>query len=153
MVLFLDFDGVLHPDVTGRELFSQLPHLWDILRACPDIRVVFSTSWREQFPFDELVDMATSNGGEDLADRFIGITPVLQKCEPGQEHSRERECLAWIAENEGELPIDQQPLRWLALDDSGVWFSVSCRNLYVVDNRTGLVAEDVQSVVARLTQK
>lgn len=150
MVLFLDFDGVLHPEIPGREIFSQLPHLWDILRACPEVRVVFSTSWREKFPFDELVDMAISNGGEDLADRFIGITPVLPRGENGRQQIREQECLAWLAENEGRWPIGQRPVRWLALDDIHVWFSVPCWNLYVIDSETGLTAEDVPRIIERL---
>ena len=36
MILFLDFDGVLHPLMRRGLDFCRLPLLWEILRAAPD---------------------------------------------------------------------------------------------------------------------
>ena len=46
MVLFLDFDGVLHPEtaLSTRADFQHLPLLWRILREVPEVEVVFATS-------------------------------------------------------------------------------------------------------------
>ena len=58
-MLFLDFDGVLHPEdvhrragnspyigsPSGHVLFEHAPLLAAVLRPCPDIRIVLSTSW------------------------------------------------------------------------------------------------------------
>lgn len=57
MILFLDFDGVLHPDaaflVKGRptlkaegQLFMWAPLLVDVLADFPEVQIVLSTSWR-----------------------------------------------------------------------------------------------------------
>lgn len=135
MILFLDFDGVLHPCDHGGDVFSRVAHLWEILRACPGVRVVFSTSWRESFPLDELVDMATANGGEDLAPRFIGTTgPFLDL--------RQAECLAWLESN----GLKGQP--WIAIDDRPDWFPDG--NIHAVDSTTGLTADDVPRVIEKL---
>lgn len=76
VILFLDFDGVLHPE-TGKMPFENTHLLWQILRKAPDVRVVFSTSWRESYSFDELVNFATFGGGESLSHLFVGVTPVV----------------------------------------------------------------------------
>ena len=62
MILFLDFDGVLHPDaaflVKGRptlkaegELFMWAPLLVDVLTDFPDVQIVLSTSWARELSF------------------------------------------------------------------------------------------------------
>lgn len=152
MILFLDFDGVLHSEVktSDREIFSKTPHLWEILRQVPEAEVVFSTSWKSQFPLDELIGFATSNGGEDLAHRFLGCTPDVPKGDRDDYRRREIECLAWLAENEKRFPVHRRPPPWLALDDIAYWFTIPCWNLHVVDYRTGLTDADVKAVVRRL---
>ena len=62
MILFLDFDGVLHPDAVYRlrgrpvlreqgELFMWSGLLLDVLASRPDVRIVLSTSWAREFGF------------------------------------------------------------------------------------------------------
>ncbi len=146
MILFLDFDGVLHPE-TGDEsdLFCCRPVLWEILRARADVDVVFSTSWRESYPPEALLDFVTARGGEELRHRFIGQTPTVPVA-PGADdyRRRERECLAWLAQH------PHAPLRWLALDDVAYWFSRASPNLYLVDYRTGLTDADIPAILERL---
>ncbi len=151
MILFLDFDGVLHPDPSdNREKFCRAPLLWKILRACPQVEVVFSTSWREVHEFDLLVEFVTFGGGEDLAHRFIGSNPIHP--EPKSEtviverdHTRENECLAWLREH-------REGTGWLALDDMPHHFRDldANRNLYRVDMRNGLTEVDVNAVIGRI---
>ena len=143
MILFLDFDGVLHPNLIHAPVFSRLPLLWEILRACPDVDVVFSTSWRELYEVDYMLDFVTSNGGEDLAHRFIGFNPsVLRGKFYTEAHfRRERECQLWLAGN------GQQHRFWLAVDDVADDFSPSCANLYLTDKNTGLTDEDVTKII------
>lgn len=146
MILFLDFDGVMHPDgSTVSELFCNLPLLWEILRARPSAEVVFSTSWRDSYRFDDLVEMVTRNGGEDLTRRFIDVTPAL-RVEQGADDYRRREleCLAWLRENQRESA------HWLALDDVAYWFAFNCPNLYLVDCETGVTGDDVQAIIGKL---
>lgn len=62
MILFLDFDGVLHPDaaflVKGRprlkaegELFMWAPLLVDVLADFPEVKIVLSTNWARDLSF------------------------------------------------------------------------------------------------------
>jgi histidinol phosphatase-like enzyme len=48
MILFLDFDGVLHEDPCFDEarLFECAPGLAQALEPFPEVRIVLSTSWR-----------------------------------------------------------------------------------------------------------
>jgi hypothetical protein len=56
LILFLDVDGVLHPEGPSREpKFCRLPLLEEWLRGRPGVEVVISSSWREVHPFEELV--------------------------------------------------------------------------------------------------
>jgi len=146
MILFLDFDGVLHPEeALPTDRFSCRPVLWQILRACPDVDVVFSTSWREFRSQKEMIQLMTRNGGGDLRHRFVGQTPVIPLARyGGYPHPREEECLRWLSENRRTHTV------WLALDDVAWLFSPNCRNLYRVSHVTGLTAADVPAILERL---
>lgn len=64
MILYLDFDGVLHPDAVYRphnrplelrsegSLFMHAAVLEDILGAYPDLRIILSTSWVRMLGYD-----------------------------------------------------------------------------------------------------
>lgn len=84
-VLFLDFDGVLHPaDVwleadgrmrlgessPGHTLFEHAPLLADILAPHEDVKIVLSTSWVPGLGFKQ----ALENLPEGLAGRVVGAT-------------------------------------------------------------------------------
>lgn len=115
MILFLDFDGVLHANADDSEHFSCAPALWELLRRHPDVRVVFSTGWRFERSLDELRSLVCANGGEDVADRFIAATPLLRH--DADERSREKDCLSWLTAHK----LNGEP--WLALDDMPSLFS------------------------------
>lgn len=81
MILFLDFDGVLHPDeaylVKGRPvlraegaLFMWAPLLADTLKNYPGLQIVLSTSWARDLRFAR----ARSFLPPDLQQRVIGAT-------------------------------------------------------------------------------
>lgn len=151
MILFLDFDGVMHRNLSRPpEDFSCRSHLWQILRACPDVDVVFSTSWREIYTFEDLLEFVTHGGGEDLAHRFIGANPSIVREQganiAGQVYQREDECRLWLVGN------DQQHRLWLALDDSDFLFSGGSDNprVFLVDGATGFTAEYATELVRRL---
>lgn len=147
MIIFLDFDGVLHPEPCGDEgEFCRVPLFWQILRTCPNVSVVFSTSWRSLHRPEELLAFAIRGGGEDLAHRFIGSTPSIIQ-EPGANiagrvYKREVECREWLHNHGGY----NQP--WLALDDYVVDFRGP--NLYAVDRRTGLTEADIAEIIRRI---
>ena len=149
MILFFDFDGVLHPEDLDAVTFCRAPWLWRILRACPHVDVVFSTSWREIHSIEKMIELVTRKGGEDLAHRFIGATPQVARgrgpfdSRPLDYH-REKECRLWLTCNvERHRP-------WLALDDIAAWFKPNSPNLYLVSRASGLTEDDTTAIIARL---
>lgn len=145
MKLFLDFDGCTHPHpCEADQLFCCTPMVWQILRACPEVQVVFSTSWREVHRPDELLDFVTYGGGEGLAHRIIGATPNLER--EGRYGRRDLEIQTWLDVNHHTGP-------WLALDDMPEIFNGGHPNLYVVDGSTGLTEADVAAIIKRIVLK
>ncbi|GAA5176183.1 hypothetical protein GCM10025771_10240 [Niveibacterium umoris] len=81
MILFLDFDGVLHPDdvrLRGRtpylavpgELFMWAPRLETVLAAAPQVRLVLSTSWVRHLGYSRARQALPFS----LQERVIGAT-------------------------------------------------------------------------------
>jgi hypothetical protein len=143
-ILFLDFDGVLHPESAGSdELLSRRHYIWSILGVCPAVNIVFSTTWRHRSTVDALVKLVTAGGGEHLSARFLGATPELIR--PGGKpladlyRHRELECLAWLDGNSVRDP-------WMALDDATYFFTFGSPHLFAVDYTTGLTSDDVQKI-------
>ena len=144
-ILFVDFDGVCHPDLYTVE-FGKAKHLWSILRACPQVECVLSTSWREHYTFERMVEFVTFGGGEDLEHRFIGATPSLLREKNAYYgkpvYAREAECRAWILGNNRQLR------HWLAIDDIADWFSPAPNpHFYWVNPKSGLTEEDARVII------
>ncbi len=136
LILFLDFDGVLHSDWDRPPtLFSQLPLLEQVLREHSHVNVVLSTSWRETDPLDVLREPFS----EDIRARVIGATPVLNPItrarypHPLSPSERQSECEAWLIENR----TAQHP--WIAIDDRHWWFEPGCPRLFITAQKTGLI--------------
>jgi HAD domain in Swiss Army Knife RNA repair proteins len=133
MILFLDFDGVLHPDpCTDRaRLFERAPPLAAALAPFASLSIVLSTSWRTHDGLDGLVARLPAA----LGARVIGVTPLFQdiRCEPRwTPYRRQAECLHWLARNgrdDGE---------WIALDDRPSGFEPYCERLLLCRSDTGL---------------
>ena len=72
MVLFLDFDGVVHPD--GAEIdrfFGCAPLIETVLLEFESVQVIISSSWREVHPLKEIREFFAP----DIAARIVGATP------------------------------------------------------------------------------
>lgn len=129
MLLFLDFDGVLHPRAAGENLFVHIPRIEWVLRDFPLVQVVISSTWREVTPPHELQAMFS----EDVRLRIIGTTPLVDiEYPPGPVGSREKEI---------RIFLDQPEFigrNWLALDDEAPLFMPGCHNLILCNSLTGL---------------
>jgi hypothetical protein len=137
-VLFLDIDGVLHPDGPGDyQDFSCLPLFCDALRAADApgrVPIVISSAWRHT---QRLTDIR-SHFPADIGPRVVGVTPDLadpattaigspapiDRAATGT-YRRQGEITAWIRRN---APKGQ----WLALDDRSSGFEQDCPNLFLV---------------------
>jgi hypothetical protein len=143
-IVFLDFDGVLHPD-GGRERFSRLPAFSDWLRSRPQVYVVISSTWRALHPWNELVGLFDA----DIQPRVVGATQLYSKIDPEPEprwllYKREAECRHWIMSN----ALATQP--WAALDDMPSLFSPFCPQLVVCDSKVGFAEDQAAELDRRL---
>lgn len=120
----LDFDGVLHPCTAGT--FIYLDRFQDFLRKHPSLRVVLSTTWRNDMAWPDLMALFAP----ELRERFLGFTPDLEHT--GSQAIREREIQAWRRENQ------VLSLPWVALDDDASLFSPGCPNLVLCETIRGL---------------
>lgn len=111
--LFLDFDGVLHPQYetgpTPKEVcFCHLPRFEAVMRHCPKTRIVISSTWRLAFGLPELRSVFSP----DIAQRIVGVTPAYPAEFSPLVAQREWEILQW-------LEVHQfTGSQWLALDDA-----------------------------------
>lgn len=118
MILFLDFDGVLHPQYDGEptpvsEVFCHLPRFESVMRDFPCVNIVISSTWRSQFTLEEL----RSRFSPDIAACIIDVTPLSEHIDgkylPAQ---REDEILKWMATSR------RSDTPWIALDDAAWQF-------------------------------
>lgn len=117
-ILFLDFDGVLHPifprkdrtDDENRHFVGadRLATVLDVV--APNIRIVVSSTWRYNRTLNQLRTLV----GHRLGKRIIDVTPILNLRQPG---CRELEAQMWRAQN-NHVGL------WFALDDvADIWTS------------------------------
>lgn len=120
-VLFLDFDGVLHPTDHGATLLSKLP-LFESAIEQRDCAIVISSSWRFHHDLESLKE----HFSVPVRDRIIGITgdPYIGA------FARFHEINAYV-----EL---HRISDWRALDDSFWEFPQGCSNLIRCNPNTGI---------------
>ncbi len=123
ILLFLDFDGVLHPAPPHNRdvgVFSCLEKFEAVLRDFPELKIVISSSWREQFD----LDMMRSFFADDIAARIIGVLPSPWT-------SRQKEIKHYLAEN------NFSALPWIVLDDAAAEFSADLHNFILCNTERG----------------
>lgn len=132
--IFLDFDGVTHPDrCFDLDFFCRLPLIEDVLREFPAAMVVISSSWRDHYSLANMSDFFSSDIGPRLIDTTRNQKILSSTWLPDQigKYERQFECELWMKENRrwGDL--------WMAIDDRPYWFEPECANLLVTDPTTG----------------
>jgi hypothetical protein len=132
LILFLDFDGVLHPDPcpSRRRLFEHANRLARVVEEYPEVAVVLSTSWRINHSFVDLLLPLPRT----LRSRVLGITPRFGDFTPASRlvpYRRHAECEQWLRQHQ----LSDAP--WLALDDRPGWFAPYCDNLIECDPTRG----------------
>jgi hypothetical protein len=129
MVLFLDFDGVLHPVNRPDGALSLLPHVERVLRDYPHVEIVISSAWRT----DNSIDTLRAFFSSDIAARIIGVTPdfYVPFFNLDYRYIRELEIRAWLKDSHREHES------WIALDDIEILFKPGCPGLLLVDADIG----------------
>ena len=151
-VLFLDVDGVLHPEPAfSKDAFCRLPLVEGILRDFPMVEIVISSSWRLDWKYeDESIVQMRRHFSSDIAPRVIGVTPdqryydLTIAPDGTADYLRERECLAWLHRNR------PPGTPWLALDDREWWFRPGSPNVMIVDCDDGFMPANEDELRRRL---
>lgn len=153
MILFLDFDGVLHPaDVylVGKEpvlrapgsLFMYADLLVEALAERPDVRIVLSTSWVPCMRFDYSKACLPAA----LQERVVGAT-WHSKSDVPKSH-----WLSFTRAYQISTYVDRHHLTdWIAIDDDADgWPALRRDNLiHCSDDQAGLSNPKVLSELAR----
>ncbi len=128
MLLFLDFDGVLHPyPCSDSEYFCWMDNLESILQFFPNTEVVISSSWREHYSFAALKQLFPKT----IQKQIIDVTPVVAESSYA-EGGREIEIIQWLKQQGREQG------NWIAVDDNINLFDQFMQNVIECDSMTGL---------------
>ena len=135
-VVYLDFDGVLHPSSPVMDGLFSRSHLLEPLFENSHADIVISSSWRFTHSIAELQAKLPSH----LAQRVIGMTgnAVIGK------HARYQEILYHAKQL-------APGTTWRALDDSYWEFPTSCKELIRCNPNTGIGPKEVELLKTWLT--
>jgi hypothetical protein len=128
-VLFLDFDGVLHPLESaslGLQRFCWLPILDSLLNGHADLQIVIHSTWRYEYTEGELKALLGP-----LGSRFAGCVP---------RGARELAI-------ETVLQANKSVQHHLVLDDDSREFSGTVLNLLLLDPQRGISDAKAQAAV------
>lgn len=147
VTLFLDFDGVTHPlHCHESRHFSRLAGIEGVLRACPCVEVVLSTTWRLQHP---LVQLRTKFS-KDIQHRVVGATDAACKLPEWPSrlnaYPRHKEAHHWMLNNRDASD------RWLAIDDRPYLFRPFCDVVVECDSKRGADEPVLLLLKSRLIQ-
>ena len=151
MLLFLDFDGVLHPDAVylhkGKielrsegELFMWAPHLLRVIDGA-NVRIVLSTSWVRHVGFQR----ARKALPEAVGNLVIGATwhSGMRDAPAGQPCSWD--LMSRYEQIQGYLGRLSKPVDWVAVDDDGrCWPQEKAGHLIQTDPWKGLSSRAVR---------
>lgn len=97
------------------------------MREFPQVKIVISSSWREQFLYETLLKPFSP----DIRDRILGATPPSGFGLPPPYRKREGEILAWLQIHDA---VDEP---WVALDDAYWQFDYCKEHLVACGSFTG----------------
>jgi len=132
MILFLDFDGVLHPEPCYEvsNFFIFLPRLEAVLRDFPSVKIVISSTWRLNHDLQSIREIFSI----DISPRVIDVTPHWTSVPELMDvigYQRHAEIEAWLRKSNAPW------LQWVALDDKPYLYRPFLKNLVRTNSTTG----------------
>ncbi len=146
MILFLDFDGVLHPQFEGGMVpedvaFCHRYAFEAVMRVFPSVQIVISSTWPLVFDLDNLRNRFSA----DIGGRIIGVTPSVESTRAIGINRREVEISKWLFAN------GMQAEPWLALDDAPWLFGSHRDRVVVCQSMVGFDAQVAIELRSRLS--
>jgi hypothetical protein len=140
-ILFVDFDGVLHPESGDPDMqFCFMPNFceaFEVAAQDASVNIVISSLWRTYRTLEDLIQ----HFPEGLRHKIVGVTPDLDIAFEFPNGSRQEEIEAWMTEY---APNGQ----WLAVDDRANLFKEDCPPLFLVPEYHPGCGAGLNSVVA-----
>lgn len=136
--IFVDFDGVLHRN--GHKRFECAEYFAKIVSAMDDVKIVFSTSWREY----SSVETLTAYLPKSIQSKCVGKTPLIRE---STVFPRYKEIMLY---NNAHGIADRD---WVAIDDMACLFPSGCPNLVLVDGSKGFSKKDAQLLQEKISIK
>lgn len=133
-VIFLDFDGVLHPKMKGS--FELINNFLAVLKHFPQATVVISSSWKDGLTKTSLTDIFGA-----CANRVIGKTTSSQGV------NRQDEILSYVRKHSIGC--------YIALDDDcrNTLFAPNCDFLFKTNYFTGLTKDKLPALIQFMQQR
>ncbi len=140
VIIFLDFDGVLHPVLCQPEKFFCRKQIFeDTIRDFKEVEIVISSSWRHQYEFEELLNFFSV----DIQKLITGCT---RSVDDSKAPNRFEEIMDYLIQNK----ITDRP--WIAIDDSRNEFPEFCPNLVLCSPHKGFNEDSSLKLISLLRQ-
>ena len=124
-ILFLDFDGVLHPLNSEKEnLFCKVHYLEKALEGT-SCKIVITSNWRLTYSTEKMSELLPRS----IRKLVIGATEVLNEI----NHKRFIEIESYLSTH-----INLSSIDWRAIDDSPQDFPTDCKNLICCNPISGM---------------
>lgn len=143
-IIFLDFDGVLHPvdylsfKTINDELvlasdtrFCWAEYLWNLIRNF-DCHLVIHSSWRNSYTLDQLRNLLPT----ELGRRVVAVTTG---------DSRHKSILAYVEE--------EKVKDYIILDDAADEFPSDCVELLLCRDDMGISSPEIQNKLTQFLEK
>jgi len=132
-IIFLDFDGVLHPVGTNlKNFFSSSKEFFNIIKNS-NIFIVITSSWQ----FDSNYSQIKSKFPKEITKKIIGETGIKYE----GTKSRIREIEYFLSQN------NLQNIDWIALDDQPNKFVKNFNKLIICEPKTGITRLQINKIL------
>lgn len=132
-LIFLDFDGVLHPLKANEHERFRPEAIYSVNRILDalDAKIVLSTAWR--------MDSDIERFNAWFKHRIIGSTPI-HELDLTAQHSRFKEVMNFLSdENWLHVP-------WIAIDDKRTHYPESSP-AFITDAKVGMTSNDADTII------
>lgn len=132
-LIFLDFDGVLHPTKASDHEKFRPDAIQSVNRILDELEanIVLSTAWRMDFPIERF--------NAWFKNRIIDTTPV-HELDLRKENPRFHEIIDFLKTRHWlQIP-------WIAIDDKRIHFPVSSP-AYITNAKTGMTDADADNII------